>query len=159
MARRPTDWIDSDISAGVASGAQLLTTLLPGLAPEDFRGATVIRTIIALSFHSVTVAGAWGVQKVDLAIGIAAQEAFAAGVVPDPGVGTEKPSRGWLWRTSRSVGQNGVGTPVVDHLFADIRGSRKIENGEVYFVVDNLALVGTAFSVGVRGIIRLLIKI
>ena len=59
----------------------------------------------------------------------------------------------------RFVSQNGIGTGIVTMLNEDIHGARKVENGEVYFVVDNVASDGTAFSLKVSGLIRMLVKL
>jgi len=157
---RPTDWVDTIIQLGATAGGQVFTGLLTGLAPVDLRGLTVIRTIITMGVTSRTVAGAWGVHRCDMAVGIASQEAFAAGVLPDPSVNTDKPPRGWMWRTSLVVTQNGAGAPVMTASVAvDIRGARKVENGQLYLVVDNTALQGTSFTFDVTGLIRVLTKL
>ena len=156
---RPTDWVDTLVNLEVPAGSQSQTSLVTGLAPSDMRGMTVIRTIIMIQMFSNTVAGAWGVTLGDLGIGIASQEAFVAGVVPDPNVAGDKPPRGWMWRASKCVAQNGAGAPILVELLADIRGARKVENGEVYLVVNNTTLVGTAFQLNVRGLIRQLYKL
>jgi len=156
---RPTDWIDTRLGFNTTSGAQEIQSLMGTLLPQEFRGATLIRTIISMSMYSTTTAGVWGTQEYDMAIGIASQEAFTAGVVPDPNSPTEKPARGWLWKSHRVIEQNGSGGRVVVHVAADIRGARKIENGEIYLVVNNAALDGTPFTVRGRGLIRLLIKL
>ncbi len=156
---RPTDWVDTVHSTAVVSGGQAVNSLLGALAPEDYRGATLIRTILAIGLTSTTVAGVWGTQVVDMAIGIASQEAFNAGIVPDPNVGADKPARGWIYRVRKVVGQNGVGGTVVHEVSADIRGARKIENGEVYLIMTNANLAGTPFTVAVTGLERLLIKL
>ena len=156
---RPTDWIDTQVSLAPATGAQGLQSLMTGVAPVNMRGMTLIRIILSLWVSSTTVAGAWGVQKIDVGIGVASQEAFAAGIVPDPVTSTDKPPRGWVYRTQFGVAQNGVGTPIVTNHQVDIRGARKIENGELYIVVDNNAIAGTTFAVDVRGLIRTLYKL
>ncbi len=156
---RPTDWIDTLVSLNPTTGGQDFQSLMTGVAPVNMRGMTVIRTIISLGMISTTTAGAWGAQRMDVAIGIASQEAFAAGVLSDPQTGTDKPPRGWVWRTSKVVTQNGVGSVVVHDLMADIRGARKVENGELYIIANNLALEGTAFNVDVHGLVRTLYKL
>ena len=156
---RPTDWVDTVINLEVSTGNQSVTSLVTGLSPQDMRGVTVIRTIIMLGMFSNTVAGAYGVQQLDLGIGIASQEAFAAGVLPDPNISGDKPPRGWMWRAEKMVAQNGAGAPVVVEVEVDIRGARKVENGEVYLIAFNTALVGTSFQVNVRGLIRQLYKL
>ena len=132
---------------------------MTGLAPVNTRGMTVIRTIIRMGLFSNTVAGAWGIMRVDLGIGVASQEAFAAGVLPDPNSATDKPPRGWMWRSQQLVSQNGTGHQVIFNVDADIRGARKVENGEVYLIGCNTAYVGTQFQVNCVGLIRQLYKL
>ena len=156
---RPTDWIDTRISIAPNSGGQANTSLVSGFTGIDLRGVTVVRTIIRLSLFSTTVAGAWGVQTVDLAMGIVSRESFTASVLPDPSSDSEKPPLGWMWRTRVAVSQNGVGSSVLSEVVADIRAARMIQNGEVFLVADNTAARGTAFAVDVRGLVRLLTKL
>jgi len=56
------------------------------------------------------------------------------------------------------VAQNAIGSQVIFDLSADIRGSRKIENGELFLVVQMLTVAGTTFTTDVRGIVRCLMK-
>ncbi len=156
---RATDWIDTIINMDISNAGGDINSLMTGVAPVNMRGMTVIRTIIALSLYSATVAGAWGVQSVNLAIGVASQEAFAAGILPDPRTATDKPPRGWVYRSHVGVAQNGVGTLITRELSADIRGARKIENGELYLIANSDSLVGTTFAVRVDGLIRTLYKL
>ena len=123
------------------------------------RGTTIIRTLLMLDLSSTSVAGAWGQQNIDLAIGITTREAFAAGVLPDPDTNVDKPVRGWMWRYNKTISQNGVGGQVIFPIFADIRGARKIENGKVFLIATNNPVVGTAFTIDVRGLIRMLVKL
>ncbi len=95
----------------------------------------------------------------DLAIGISDREAFSSSVLPDPNTATDKPARGWMWRTSALVSQNGVGGPIVYSIRADIRGSRKIDLGRAYLIITSEANLGTAFTVNIRGLIRTLVKL
>jgi len=156
---RQTDWIDTLVDLNPATGAQDNVSLITGAAPINMRGVTLIRTIIYLGMTSQTTAGAWGVQNLDMAIGITSQEAFAAGVLPDPDIAGDKPSRGWVWRSRQVVTQNGIGAQVLYEVRADIRGARKIENGELFLVVDNNAIAGTAFTMDVTGLVRVLMKL
>ena len=156
---RATDWVDTIVGNLAVTGSQANISLITGLDPSDMRGATVIRTLIRLNLASDTTAGAWGWGRVDMAIGISAQEAFTAGVLPDPNIDGDKPPRGWMWRDSVGVSQNGVGGQVVVPVRADIRGARKVENGEVYLIYTNTAVDGTTFSVRCHGLVRLLIKL
>ena len=156
---RPTDWNDTLLAETVASTGQGIASLTSNLSSVDLRGATLIRTILTISMYSSSVSGAWGTQRVNMAIGITSQEAFSAGVVPDPISVLEKPPQGWLWRGHRIVSQNGPGGELVQTAFYDIRGARKLNNGVLFFVVDNSPDLGTAFSVRIRGLARCLIKL
>jgi len=154
MPRRASDWLDTMLQPTVTSGAQVLTTLMTGVAPVNVRRQTLVRTIITLDLSSATVAGAWGTQDVTIGIGITSQEAFAAGVVPDPETSGDQPSRGWIYRKRRVVAQNGIGAQVVYVIENDIRASRKLDDGECFIVITNIAIAGTAFSVNVHGLVR-----
>ena len=157
---RPTDWVDTVLSLSVTSGGQANVSLITGLAPADMRGATLIRTMIRMSMSSTTIAGAWGTTQMNMGIGITDQEAFAAGVLPDPNVSGDKPARGWVWRSAMGISQdnNGSGAIIFDER-ADVRGSRKIENGELYLIVHGEPITGTTFTTKVTGLIRILIKL
>ncbi len=156
---RQTDWFDTSVGLGVATGAQGLQTLMAAVEPIAMRGLTVIRTIVTLGLFSTTVAGAWGVQRASIGIGVGSQDAFTAGVVPDPNTPVDKPPRGWLYKTTRMVEQNGSGAPVVMTVEADLRGARKVEHGILYLVVDNETVVGTTFTLQVHGLVRCLFKL
>jgi len=159
MPTRPTRWLDTIVGNTIVNAGQAVVSLLAGIGPVDTRGVTVIRTIIRLDIVSTSVAGAWGSQSVDLAMGIASQEAFAAAVVPDPVVAADEPARGWMWRDRILATQNGINTEITKRLVADIHGARKIQDGEVYLVMDNNAHLGTSFSINVTGLVRLLLKL
>jgi len=158
MPRR-TDWVDTILNLEVTVGSQTQTGLMTGLSTADTRGLTIIRTILEIEMFPNAIAGAWGVALMDIAIGITSQEAFAAGVVPDPNTSSDRPPRGWMWRTSMLVSQNGVGTNIVHRRSADIRGARKVENGAVFMVANHTALFGAGFQVNVRGLCRMLTKL
>ncbi len=156
---RMTDWIDTRIGLSIVGNGQL-NSRVDGMSTQVVqRGTTVIRTIIALDLLSETVAGVWGVQLADLAIGIVSREAYTAGILPDPDTNTDKPARGWMWRGSRAVTQNGSGGQFSIHLSADIRGARKVEDGVVFLMVANTNYLGTAFNLRVVGLIRMLVKL
>jgi len=90
---------------------------------------------------------------------VASQEAFIAGVLPDPSVASDKPARGWIWRDQILATQNGTNTEISKRITADIRGARKLENGELFLIADNNNHTGTVFSVNVTGLVRCLFKL
>ena len=62
---RATDWVDTLIGLNTGTGAQASVEVDGGSTAVVLRGVTIVRTIIAISIHSSTVAGAWGIQEVD----------------------------------------------------------------------------------------------
>ncbi len=159
MARRMTDWEDTLIDTNTASGAQDVVSLTSSLGPTDLRGVTLIRMIVNLWCNSTQVAGAWGTQTAFVGIGIVTQEAFVAGVVPDPNNAIEEPARGWIYRTAWGVAQNGSGCQIIYDKMADIRAARKIENGQLFLALNNVVGEGTAFTLTLKGIVRCLLKL
>ncbi len=158
MPKRPTIWIDNLVNLTVATGAQGSISLLTGRPPINMNGTTITRTIFDLQLYSTTIAGAHGIQIADLGFGVTSQEAFNAGVFPDPEA-DERPLRGWLYRTRCTAFQNGVETNPLAFCKGDLRNQRKIDDGEYFMVVTNQAILGTAFSVQMTGIIRVLLKL
>jgi len=159
MVTRQVDWQDTQISLEIATGAQGSTRVDGSVTDVVARRLTVIRTIIALDVFSTSVAGAWGVQECAIGIGVISREAFAAGVLPDPVEATDKPTRGWLWRTHQCVSQNGIGTPILVRIEGDFRGARKLDAGVLLLIANNTTLDGTTFTYRLRGLVRCLFKI
>jgi len=153
-SRRATDWIDTVVDLSISAGAQELLSLMTGVAPVNVRRQTLIRTLIGLTLSSATVAGVWGTRVLSTGIGITSQEAFAAGVVADPITANDQPSRGWIYRDRRTVAQNAAGSPIVFDMRADLRGARKLDDGECYLVMNNTTGLGTSFDIVVTGLIR-----
>jgi len=159
MVTRQVDWTDTVVSETIASVAQGSVRVDGSVTDVVARRLTVVRTIISLDILSTTVAGAWGVQEAALGIGVVSREAFAAGVFPDPVEATDKPTRGWLWRTHRAVSQNGTGTTIMTHIEGDFRGARKLDAGVLILIMNNTPLQGTVFTFLVRGLVRTLFKL
>ncbi len=154
MARK-AQWVDTLMDAPVTTGGQLAFTLMGGMAPVDSRGLTATRTIVGLSLVPPTAVSD-GVQIVSLGIGVFSQEAFVAGIFPDPNDSNDRPPRGWLWRDRIAVpgAASMVGGQLI-RLSSDVRGMRKVDDGELALIVNNDAGDGTTFSVQVIGIVRI----
>ena len=158
MARK-TVWVDDLLSMDVAAAAQGVVSLLTGVSPEEMAGRTITRIIAEIGLYSVTVAGAYGVQLVRLAIGAGEAEAVAAGILPDPSAPADFPRGGWLWRTSCAVSQNGVGREMVHRCIFDIKSQRKMGGSKLYLVVDNSDNLGTSFTIRANFIVRTLMRL
>ena len=153
MARR-ADWQDTFIGLDVASGAQSITSLMGNQAAPDQRGVTVVRSIFR--FHLIPpTAASDGYTAITCGIGVVSQEGFAAGVVPDPQVMTDRPPRGWLFREMAVVtAAASMVTGRSQEMMGDLRGKRKVDNGELVVIFNSDHIGGTAFTVTLRGIVR-----
>ncbi len=154
----PRRWIDTIIDSDVANSAQVLRTLMTGVTAVETRLAsmTLLRTIVGVNIgYSVHDSGE-GSQRVALGIGITSQESFAAGTVSDPSNDQEFPVRGWVWRYNCRVFGFAADQPAVftQRIDVDLRGQRKLENGECFLAADNNAVEGTAATIRVTGLVR-----
>ena len=153
MARKAT-WIDTIVSFTVANGAQQLVSLMGGMTPVDSRGFTLTRTIIEVSFAPPTAVSD-GYQVASYGVGLVSQEAFVAGVVPDPDQAADRPARGWVYRGSMLVaGAANMTSHVPARLEKDIRSQRRVDDGEMIFIMNNGSADGTTFTMTVQGLVR-----
>ena len=156
MARR-TRWVDNLVGTTVSNGGQANDNLFQGTGSVDTQGWTVTRLIGEIALSSATTAGAWGLQLIDIGIGMISSEAISAGAFPDPNIESDKPGRGWMWRAQKTVFQNGVGTSIVVPVTIDIRSQRKVEDGTLHIIFNSTNLRGTSFTCDLNGLIRVLV--
>ncbi len=154
MARK-AQWVDTLVGALTADGGQTITSLLGGMGTVDSRGLTLARTIVSFSVHGPAAVASDAFQIASLGIGVVSQEGFAANVVPDPNLASDRPPRGWVWRDRLSVpGAASQSSTGVQRVKADVRGMRKVDDGELVLITNNDNLDGVPFSLHIRGIIR-----
>ncbi len=154
---RKTRWVDARISFDVGNGAQNTQTLFPGAGQDTHRDSTIIWTIASLWFMSATTAGAWGAQDIDMGFGVISQDAIGAGNFPDPVTPADFPVRGWLFRGSQGVSQNGVAGGVLTQFDKSWRSQRKLDTGQYFLIANSTAVLGTAFSTRITGWVRTLL--
>jgi len=151
-------WIDSVVDSSISSGGVINVDLTVDYSNEQTRAyqMTLMRTIVRLDLAAVVHDAGEGSQKMGMGFGIISQEAFGAGVLPDPQTQGDFPPRGWIyrgiWRTYSF--QAGVADVHVRPVDLDLRSRRKLENGLCFMIVDNLPVEGTATSMRVTGIVR-----
>ncbi len=155
MARR-TKWSDRVTNDSISSGAQSLFNLMGSLDIDERQGITTIRFIIHLFGLATVTSGAIGVQKVDFGIGLVSSDSLAASAVPDPLTNTARPVGGWLWRDTIPVLDDSTHSMPPIEIKYDIRTGRKMQGGELIMIVNNTPVSGTAFSVRLVGVIRIL---
>jgi len=151
-------WIDTMVDSQVASSSQEAVDLTTDFTNEETRLAqlTLMRTILRFDIAYTVHDSGEGSQRVGIGIGIESQEAFAAGVHPDPLAGGDFPVRGWVYRGVWRVFGFAADQPAISvrPVDFDIRGRRKLENGLSFIIMENQAVEGTASAVTVQGIVR-----
>ena len=145
-----------------ASGTQIIEDLLVILPVNPVQ--TVVRIVLHLGLILTDASGVLdGTVEMDLAIGVSSEEAFTAGVVPDPNVETEVPAAGWLWRERLWVQYSNTGSPVDRYtpmeVRADLRAMRKVDRGILYMVSQASTVQGTFDDVTLIGVVRSLILV
>ena len=156
MARRAR-WIDTLIQETIASGAQGTEELFQNAAAVDTQGWTITRTIGDLWLMTTTIGGAQGAERLDLGLGLISEEAVNAGVFPDPNQESDRPGRGWVYRTRCVTTQSASDAMPLTHCVFDIRAQRKVEHTDYFLIMNTNPILGTAFSTSVQGIIRTLV--
>ncbi len=159
--RRTTAWEDTFVNQTLNNNARLDQDLLVNVPDADKRGMTVVRTLVHLYFPETAGTAVTGAQKLLMGIQLASEDAFAAMAVPDPNNATEFPIGGWMYRDITVVTQTAsrLHQKALQEMRLDLRSQRKLDRSEMIFSIENNASGGTAFSVDVVGLIRVLYKL
>jgi len=154
--RRQSFWDDTLINSNITSGTEaiIVLSLTPGLLSEGF---TLTRTIARFTLYAAAVPAVSSGQQVDLGIGLATKEGIAASAVPTANSQTEKPMGDWVWRTREVVVRDTSEMMEPRSFGTDIRAGRKLAGGQMYLIITNDPVFGTAFAVRLSGVVRLLI--
>ncbi len=151
-------WIDARINSAIGSGSQAALDLTAQFTGEETRLAqmTLMRTVMRLDIAYTVHDSGEGSQRVALGLGVESQEAFAAGVHPDPDTVGDFPTRGWIYRGVWRVFGFAADQPAVDvaRVDLDLRSRRKLENGLSFLVADNNPQEGVGVTVQLVGVIR-----
>ena len=156
--RRRRAWCDILINLAMTNNASIVPVdLLVDFPDVDVK--TVTRIIGDLTVFPDDRNGAIdSVQQVDVGIGVGSQEAFSAGVVPDPNVQAEYPTIGWLYITTQVlVWNNSSGTNEVAHIptwHFDIGSNRKVDKGVLWLAAHNTGADGSGLNVRMIGRVR-----
>ncbi len=157
MSDRRTRWIDALMDFNVGTGSQNSQTCFPGIGPDDLRDSTILRVISSAFLTSGTVSGAHGVQSVEFGFGVISQEAIGAVALPDPVTPGDFPVRGWLYRATEGVSQGAADSQIVFPIRVNVKSQRKLDTGQLILIANSTAIIGTAFTVRVRGFVRTLV--
>jgi len=152
---RKTEWIDTLVSGVVSSAGQVRDSLLSDYISNELAGWTLTRQLVHIWYATDSTQGSFLKAGIDVGVGLVTQEAFAAGIVPDPGTEGDRPVLDWVWRDRLMIMSNTdvtVRMPQIE-LRLDIRSKRKIGDGELLLIHDNTA-INSGFQVRLHGIVR-----
>ena len=156
----PTLWFDTLVGINVTSGtngSQLLGGDLSELQRRTER-LTLLRTIIRLDIAAIVRDSGEGDNILAIGVGVASQEAAAAGVFSDPDVSTDYPTTGWVWRSRYRIYAVSTNDQNIDlvRVDLDLRGKRLIKNGRLFLNATNTVNQGVDTGIAVLGLIRTL---
>ncbi len=159
MARRSGFWIDTRVELTVAVGTMQILSLMTNVtASQSRRGWTCVRTLIGYDIAYTVHDAGEGSMNWFAGIGVASQEAFAVGqtAIANPSVETDHPTRGWMYRAAGRVFGFAADQPAVysHRVDMDIRGKRKLDNGEMFLAVETGLNEGATTTISVDGFIR-----
>ena len=157
----PRLWLDTAATLIVAGGgAQNFKSLMTSVTGVQTALAqmTLLRTIVGINIGLTIHDAGEGSQLVSVGIGIASQEAFAAGLgaLSDPELDADFPTRGWIWRSRYRVFGFAADQPAVftQRVDLDLRSQRKLERGESFMIATNEDVEGTSSPITIHGLIR-----
>ena len=161
--RRGTAWDDQIILGTTITNAATTTALLlaENVADPEKRGCTVVRVIPHLYIMPATVGVVSGVQAVSLGIGLVSDDAFAAGVFPEPNSDDDFPVSGWMYRDTFAVKDETLATGPIPpiELYRDLRVQRKLDRSSMCLMMINQGIEGSTFNVMLIGVVRVLYKL
>ena len=158
---RNRSWADQRLSVVLTAGTGGLTfnLLENGVLGDTL---TVVRIIGTIEIGINAISEIEYAQLIDIGIGVASVEAFAAAGVslPSPLIDTEFPPRGWLYVSTKECWQFKAVNNEQQRANAifnfDVRAARKIDKGRLFIRLINSDLEGASFTVRVVGRVRTL---
>ena len=131
------------------------------VADPEKRGCTIVRILAHLWLTATTPGAVSGIQRVHCGIGLASDDAFSANALPDIDQDSDFPVGGWMWRDLYVIKDetlaSGVFAPI--EIKVDLRAQRKMDRASVFLARSNTANEGSAFSVRMTGLVRVLYKL
>ncbi len=155
-----TFWSDTLLKDDVAITNFATRSLLSDMDKSEQRVSriTLLRTIVGFDVAASVHDSGEGSSTMDIGIGIASQEAFAAGNLPDPNTATDYPLRGWVFRARGRVFHFASTSPQVFtwRVDRDIRSRRVLDNGEPYIKFQHTLNEGAQGVLRITGLVRCL---
>jgi len=153
VSRRNRAWADIRY-AGVVIAATAVNKFDLLLDAPTMDTLTAVRLIGDLTVqYRIATTLVDSLSIVDVGVGVASVEAFAAGgsSLPSPSIQSQYPPRGWIYVDSQPVSQKAESTGVLERVARfqfDIRAMRKIDKGVLFMIVEqNDITVGGAMEI------------
>ena len=158
VSRRGRAWADF-LVGHTLSTSQISFDLLADLNAPETVTMTVVRIVGRILATPASANSALeSLLDIDMGIQVVSQEAFAAGVLPDPNTQSDYPAAGWLYRNRVGLyHQNTSGTVEGYHyplLTFDIRAARKVDRGRLVLTINKGVIDGSDQDVNLVGIVR-----
>ncbi len=160
--RRERRW--SDLTFNIQLGATASITpvnLLAGLDAGRTK-VTVVRILLDMLIYVDGMANSVdGANRLLLGIGVVSQDAQVAGQFPDPGVDSDRPRDGWLFKRAVTVAnQQSSGTQeafLFPEIHADVRAKRIVDRAELFMAATSFTSSGTGSTLRLAGMARCLV--
>ena len=163
--KRNLSWQGGNFNVNAGSGAAFVQTLVSEAIFEGFPNPTVVRIRGSLLLRVSAVGATVAVSHLTMGIKLVTASAFAIGLTaleqPFDEVGSD-----WIWWSGRSFHNTTAlsavagddGEALVTRVEVDSKAMRKVTpNKLLVFVAQNSAITSTQ-TIGVQGIIRILLK-
>jgi len=155
-----TFWSDTLVSSDVMVSSQQHLGLIDQFTKDQLRmgQVTLLRTIIGIDCAALVHDSNEGSSTLSMGIGVASQEAFLAGTLPDPNTASDFPTKGWIFRARGRVFGFAADAPAVYswRIDRDIRARRILDNGEPYIIFTNDLNEGGTVALRITGLVRCL---
>ena len=157
--KRATTWLDTFLDTSLADAGQFTTGLMFSFDQDEAVGMTLTRLLLCLQLSALVGNTIDSQQIIDIGIGTASAEAFAAVVLPDPNQATEFPEKGWIYRCRHLVNGDAANQLLPVRIELDLKSQRKIDTGVVWLSMQSITNGGTVVATIITGSVRLLMKL
>lgn len=146
-SRRTTRWVTFDQAPNaMVNGTAELQTVIAGSSSTV--GATLLRIVGNIAFHGTTVDTA-----TEYASGIIVAPNTIDSVDADPAIAVDLDWIYWQQRGTNQAAYDGVDSFVLDRHMVDVRGRRKLDEGENLYYAETMTGAGGNSYVNLRFLI------
>lgn len=143
-SRRTTRWVTFDQAPNaLVNGTPEIATIVA--AGASVVGSTILRVVGNIGFHGTTVDTA-----TEYASGLIVAPSTMDSVDMDPAINVDQDWLYWQQRGTNQAAYDGVDSFVLDRHMVDVRGRRKVDEGETLFYCETMTGAGGNSYVNLR---------